>query len=92
MVRTERLALVPPPPPARFPPTRNPKLGQTLKGRREAVLSLKGRNDTSPPASFFFFFFFFCLHWVWVAMHKLLLLQSVGSRAHRFSSCSVQAL
>ena len=55
MVRTERLALVPPPPPARFPPTRNPKLGQTLKGRREAVLSLKGRNDTSPPASFFLF-------------------------------------
>ena len=90
MVSTERLALVPLPLQLDSHPTRNPNLGHTLMDRREAVLSLKGRNNTPPPASFFFFFF--CLHWVFVAMYKLLLLQSAGSKAHRFSSCSMQAL
>lgn len=55
MVRTERLALVPLPLRLDSHPTRNPNLGHTLMDRREAVLSLKGRNNTSPPAPFFFF-------------------------------------
>ena len=34
------------------------------------------------------FFFFFWLCWVFIAVLKLLLLQSTGSRVHRLSNCS----